>query len=50
MITGETPDISEWLDFSFYDRVWCYEHKKIEMDSTGKASGPMVRSRTSRGQ
>ena len=36
MITGETPDISEWLDFSFYDRVWCYEHKKIEMDSTGK--------------
>ena len=36
MITGETPDISEWLDFSFYDQVWCYEHKKIEMDSTGK--------------
>ena len=21
-ITGETPDISEWLDFSFYDLVW----------------------------
>ena len=21
-VTGETPDISEYLDFSFYDRVW----------------------------
>ena len=21
-LTGETPDISEWLDFSFYDLVW----------------------------
>ena len=21
-ITGETPDISEWLDFSFFDLVW----------------------------
>jgi Reverse transcriptase (RNA-dependent DNA polymerase) len=22
IITGETPDISEWLDFEFYDLVW----------------------------
>ena len=22
MITGETPDISEYLDFGFYDLVW----------------------------
>jgi hypothetical protein len=21
-ITGQTPDISEWLDFEFYDLVW----------------------------
>ncbi len=21
-LTGETPDISEYLDFSFYDWVW----------------------------
>ena len=21
-VTGETPDISEWLDFEFYDLVW----------------------------
>jgi hypothetical protein len=36
IVTGETPDISEWVDFEFYDRVWFYDHKKIEMDSTGK--------------
>jgi hypothetical protein len=22
MVTGNTPDISEWLDFKFYDLVW----------------------------
>ena len=22
MVTGNTPDISEWLDFEFYDLVW----------------------------
>jgi hypothetical protein len=21
-VTGQTPDISEWLDFEFYDLVW----------------------------
>jgi hypothetical protein len=36
IVTGETPDISEWVDFEFYDRVWFYDHKKIEMDSTGR--------------
>ena len=24
-ITGDTPDISEWLDFSFYDLVWFWD-------------------------
>jgi hypothetical protein len=23
-LTGNTPDIAEWLDFEFYDLVWCY--------------------------
>jgi hypothetical protein len=31
MVTGETPDISEWVDFEFYDRVWYYDHKKMDM-------------------
>ena len=22
VVTGDTPDISEWIDFSFYDKVW----------------------------
>ena len=25
-VTGETPDISEYLDFGFYDRVWFHEN------------------------
>ena len=24
-VTGETPDISEWCDFSFYDQVWYWD-------------------------
>ena len=27
-VTGDTPDISEWLDFDFYDRVWWLDQKK----------------------
>ena len=27
-VTGQTPDISEWLDFDFYDRVWWLDTKK----------------------
>ena len=29
LITGETPDISEYLDFRFYDRVWFREHAGV---------------------
>ena len=36
MVTGETPDISEWVDFEFYDRVWYYDQKKIEIDGSGR--------------
>lgn len=35
-MTGETPDISEWIDFEFYDGVWLYDRKKIEMDGFGR--------------
>jgi hypothetical protein len=24
-VTGETPDISEWLDFEFFDLVWWWD-------------------------
>ena len=24
-VTGDTPDISEWCDFSFYDHVWYWD-------------------------
>ena len=36
IVTGETPDISEWTDFEFYDRVWYYDEKKIEIDGGGR--------------
>jgi hypothetical protein len=31
LISGQTPDISEWLDFYFYDRVWYWDQKKMDM-------------------
>ena len=27
-LTGQTPDISEWMDFSFYDLVWFHHNDK----------------------
>jgi hypothetical protein len=30
-VTGNTIDISEWLDFDFYDRVWYWDAKKMDM-------------------
>jgi hypothetical protein len=32
-LTGQTPDISEWLDFEFYDRVW-FHHITNKPDIT----------------
>jgi hypothetical protein len=32
IVTCETPDILEWIDFEFYDRVWYCDQKKIEID------------------
>ena len=28
-VTGETPDISEYLDFGFYDKVWYKENSGL---------------------
>ncbi len=36
MVTGETPDVSKWIDFEFYDRVWYYDQKMIEIDGSGR--------------
>jgi hypothetical protein len=30
-IMGQTVDISEWLDFDFYDRVWYWDKPKMSM-------------------
>ena len=30
-IMGQTVDISEWLDFDFYDRVWYWDEPKTDM-------------------
>ena len=35
-ITGETPDISEYLDFGFYDRVWYRENAGIGETKLGR--------------
>ncbi len=36
IVTCETPDISEWIDFEFYDRVWFYDSKKMDTSDTGR--------------
>ena len=36
IVTGDTPDISEWIDFEFYDRVWYYDSKKMDTADTGR--------------
>lgn len=30
-VMGQTGDISEWLDFSLYDRVWYWDQPKTDM-------------------
>ena len=29
-LSGDTPDISEWIDFSFYDLVWFHNNAKTD--------------------
>jgi hypothetical protein len=35
-ITGKTPDISEWLDFDFYDWVWYHDPPDTMAGTTGE--------------
>ena len=38
-VMGETPDISEYLDFGFYDRVWFYENAGLGPKLPGRWLG-----------
>jgi len=38
MLTGETPDVSPWLDFGFWDRVW-YWDESTRADQAGRKLG-----------
>ena len=38
-LTGETPDISQYLDFGFYDRVWFREDAGIGETKLGQFLG-----------
>jgi hypothetical protein len=31
LISGQTPDILEWLDFDFNDQVWYWDQKTMDM-------------------
>lgn len=38
-LTGETPDISQYLDFGFYDRVWFKEDAGLGEVKLGRFLG-----------
>ena len=38
-ITGETEDISDYLDFGFYDRVWFHENDGLGERGLGRSIG-----------
>ena len=38
-ITGETPDISQYLDFGWYDWVWYKENAGLDVPQIGKFLG-----------
>jgi hypothetical protein len=38
-ILGQTVDISEWLDFDFYDQVWYWDEKKKDMNIAQRKLG-----------
>ena len=29
-ITGDTPDVSEWIDFDFCNPVWFWDHPNVK--------------------
>jgi hypothetical protein len=40
MVTGNTPNISEWLDFEFYDLVWWIDQpNKLNVNDVTKQLG-----------
>ena len=39
IITGDTTDISEYLDFGFYERVWFREHAGLGPTKLGSFLG-----------
>jgi len=39
-ITGQTTDISDWLDFEFYDTVWVLNRTSIKMDTVNEERLP----------
>ena len=45
-VTGDTPDISEYLDFGFYDRIWFKDNAGTSPNEPGRWLG--VSSRTGR--
>ena len=38
-IFGATPDISQWLDFEFYDLVWYWDHERSDMAEENRKLG-----------
>ena len=40
LMTGEAPDISEYLDFGWYDRVWFKEDAGLRETQIGRFLGP----------
>ena len=40
LITGETPDISDYLDFGWYDIVWFKEDAGLRETQIGQFLGP----------
>ena len=43
LLTGETPDISEYLYFGWYDRVWYKEDSGVGETKIGRFLGPSHR-------
>ena len=38
-LTGDTPDISEWMDFGFYDIVWYHDQPKPDLTDESRKLG-----------
>ena len=45
-VSGETPDISEYLDFGFYDRCWYHDNAGLSPALIGRWLGVSYRTRS----